>query len=350
MKDRSAPQPASPPPTAPRHRMTLRGSGTHVSMNSRDSAVCDSQKTTQLSYADASGPPAFSTPEPVVRASSSMPPGYSFVPKGDLYVTRNCRQRTRQAHQVVYAVVNDKKIQIGIQVPLLIHAAVLKSASATRGHRQLITKKRDEDLEKRFREAILARFPRIPPEERRLITRHATKKGEGRVGRTGRKEMAEKAYLATQAHIRHTKTNYEDLLRSGTNREAARVLTAPNIFGVLTEWGPVTTRRNVETARKQIPTESSQRTRGGATLLKSTAKTPEGSARARQANRTMAVPYRLRRTGETTIVSPANAAKGASVTSLATPASVGAVMRRNRSKRREHHERRRAKRRLGTQD
>ncbi|KAI0452061.1 hypothetical protein F5B21DRAFT_516334 [Xylaria acuta] len=228
---------------ASRHRMTLRSSGTHVSMNNRDNGVYDTKETTQLSCADGSSLPAFSTTGPVVCASSKMPPGYRFVPKGDPYVTRNCRQRTRQAHQVTYAVVNDEKKQVGIRVPLPIYTAVLESASATRDHRRLIVKKRDEDLEKRFREAILAQFPRIPPEEIRIIVRRATVKGEGRVGRTGRKGMGEKAFLAAQAHIRHTKTDYEDLLRSGTNREAARIRTARNVFSVLNEWGPVTTRR-----------------------------------------------------------------------------------------------------------
>ncbi|KAI0856359.1 hypothetical protein F4860DRAFT_493173 [Xylaria cubensis] len=121
--------------------MTLRSSCAHV----------DSQKTTQVSHVDTSSLPALSTTEPVVRASSTLPPGYSFVPKGDPYVTRNCRKQTQQAHQVVYAVVDDKKKQIGIRVPSPIHTTVLESARATRDHRQLLTKKRDEDIEERFR-------------------------------------------------------------------------------------------------------------------------------------------------------------------------------------------------------
>ncbi|KAI8953313.1 hypothetical protein F4801DRAFT_576488 [Xylaria longipes] len=335
--------PQAIPAIVSRHRMTLRSRDTHVSMNNRDS-----DETTQLSHVGASSLPAFSTTEPVVRASSRMPLGYSLVPKGDPYVTRNCRQRTRQAHQVVYAVVDDEKKQVGIRVPLPIYATVLESASATRGRRQLIVRKRDEDLEKRFRGAILARFPRIPPGELRMIIRHATKKGKGRVGRTGRKEMAEKAYLAAQAYIRHTKTNYEGLLRSGTNREVARILTARNVFGVLNEWGPVTTSWKVETARKKIPMKYTQKTRDGATPLKSTAKTAEELTRARRANRTKPISDGLRRTEKTTIVSPGNAAKGASVTSLAVPASANIAMRRNGSGRQERHKRRRAKMGLGT--
>ncbi|KAI0195535.1 hypothetical protein EV127DRAFT_331881 [Xylaria flabelliformis] len=236
--------------------MTLRSSCAHV----------DSQKTTPVSHVDTPSLSALTTTEPVVRASSTLPPGYSFVPKGDPYMTRNCRKQTQQAHQVVYAVVDDKKKQIGIRVPLSIHTAVLESARATRDHRQLLTKKRDEDIEERFRIAILEQFPRMPPEEVRKIIRHATKKGKGRVGRTGKLNLAVKAYLATHAHTRHTKTDYDGLLRTGTDRKAARSRTIRNVFGVLDEWGLVTKTRQVEKAGKQIPTKSTQKTKGGATV------------------------------------------------------------------------------------
>ncbi|KAI0487201.1 hypothetical protein F4859DRAFT_509774 [Xylaria cf. heliscus] len=301
---------------ASRHRMTLRSSAARVSTNGRDSVVvCDSQETTQFPHAAASSLPPLSTVEPVVRASSSMPPGYSLVPKGDPYVTRHCRQRARQAHHIVYAVVDDEKKQVGIGVPMPIYAAVLESANATRNRRQLIVKKRDEDVERRFREAVLARFPRIPDEELRMIVRHATTKGEGRVGRTGRKEMAEKAYLATQAYIRHKKTDYEALLRSGTERGAARILTARDVLRILDGWGPLPARHKAEIARKQVPTKSTQKTRVGVAPLKS--------------NRTIVALDRLRQTGKTTVASPRNATKGASVTSP--PTSANAVIKRARS-------------------
>lgn len=152
----------------------------------------------------------------------------------------------------------------------------------------------------------------MTPEEIRVIVHHATKKGEGCVGRTGRIEMTEKAYLATQAHIRHTKTIYEDLMRSGTNRKAARVLTATHVSDVIDEWGPVPIRRKVKTARKQMPLNSTLKTRDSAnTSLKPTAKTMEQSARAGQANRIMAIPGGLLWTKRATIVSPGNTAEQA---------------------------------------
>ncbi|KAI1420715.1 hypothetical protein F5Y12DRAFT_771647 [Xylaria sp. FL1777] len=207
-----------------------------------NNAIRSSEITTQLSSSTLL---AFSTKEPVVRATSPIPLGYSFVPKGDPYLTRNCRRQTQQSHQLVYAVVNDQKKHIGIRVPYHIHAAVLQSESTTRLARRQKVRKHDESLEKRFSEAIRKSFPRIPHEELRMLMRRATAKGEGRVGRTGTIGIAEKARLAVQAHIRHTKTNYEELLRSGCNRESARAQTSQRTFDLLREWGLVPTRKSI---------------------------------------------------------------------------------------------------------
>lgn len=35
---------------------------------------------------------------------SPMPDGYTFVPKGDVYITRNCRIKTKESDQMVYTV------------------------------------------------------------------------------------------------------------------------------------------------------------------------------------------------------------------------------------------------------
>ncbi|KAI0805183.1 hypothetical protein GGR55DRAFT_657406 [Xylaria sp. FL0064] len=214
-----------------KHHMTLRGKA--------DSSVSnrDTKRTTQPPNANTSTLPSFSTIEPVVRDTSRMPPGYSFVPKGNPYVTRNCRRQTQQSHKVVYAVVNDRKKQVGIRVPGAVHADVLQSEKATRSDRRELVRKNDETIEKSLGKAIRKQFPRLPHEELRMIMRRATAKGQGRVGRTQTITMKEKAHLAVQAHIRHTKTNYDDLLKSGTERESARSMISQRVLDVLKEWG-----------------------------------------------------------------------------------------------------------------
>ncbi|KAI1349709.1 hypothetical protein F5Y01DRAFT_327026 [Xylaria sp. FL0043] len=222
-----------------KHHMTLRGEA--------DSSVSnrDTKMTTQPPNANISTLPSFSTIEPVVRDTSPMPPGYSFVPKGNQYVTRHCRRQTQQSHKVVYAVVNDRKKQVGIRVPGAIYADVLQSEKATRSDRQELVRKNDETIEKSLGKAIREQFPRLPHEELRMIMRRATVKGHGRVGRTRTITMKEKAHLAVQAHIRHTKTNYDDLLKSGTGRDNARTIISQRVLDILREWGFTPTKGQV---------------------------------------------------------------------------------------------------------
>ncbi|KAK5627059.1 hypothetical protein RRF57_002774 [Xylaria bambusicola] len=231
--------------------MTLQF-GVHDSAHHRGSALC-STMAMQVSQ----GPlamMAFATSEPVVRHTTPMPKGYSFVRKGNTYLTRNCRRQTQESHQIVYAVVNEEKKQVGIRVPTPIYQVVLKSEHATRLDREAKVRKRDESIEERFREAILENFPRIPHVELLVILRHATAKRSGRVGRAGKLEDTDKAILAVQAHIRHNKTDYEDLLKSGTSRESARAKTSQKMSDVSKAWGLVPRKR-------QTPKKSSSKTK-----------------------------------------------------------------------------------------
>jgi hypothetical protein len=84
---------------------------------------------------------------------------------------------------------------------------------------------------------VLVSFPRIPAEEVPKIINRAMKKHAGRVGRTGKIELAEKAYLAVQAYIRHTKTDYDKLLNDGMAYQDARDQIFPKVREILVEWG-----------------------------------------------------------------------------------------------------------------
>ncbi|KAI0912157.1 hypothetical protein F4823DRAFT_582585 [Ustulina deusta] len=320
--------PQAIPVTVSQHRMTLR-SRTHDSVHGRDSAVRSNAMTTQRPHASTSALLAFSTTEPVVRATSPMPPGYSFVPKGDPYLTRNCRRHSQQSHQVVYAVVNDEKKQIGIRVPRSIHAAVSKSERATRMDRQQIVRKRDESIEKSLREAILKLFPRLPHEELSMIIRRATAKRRGRVGRTGTIETAEKARLAVQAHIRHTKTNYEGLLKSGTSREGARAMTSQRTFDLLREWGLASKKRQIAKSHQKIGDKiASLKKRASPNVI---TKTPK-----QEAPIMAEIPDMSQQEEKAAIVSP-----GKAPPSLSAPASLNAATRHQKVRERQRHKRQR---------
>ncbi|KAI1276396.1 hypothetical protein F5Y07DRAFT_366635 [Xylaria sp. FL0933] len=278
------------------HHMTLRGKA--------DSPVSnlDTKRTTQPPNANKSTLPSFSTIEPVVRDTSPMPPGYSFVPKGNQYVTRNCRRQTQQSHKVVYAVVNDRKKQVGIRVPGAIYAEVLQSEKATRSDRQELVRKNDETIEKSLGKEIRKQFPRLPHEELRMIMRRATAKGQGRVGRTRTITMKEKAHLAVQAHIRHTKTNYDDLLKSGTERESARAIISQRVLDVLKEWGYTPTKGQVpKKAGEKIRDKTASLKERSSTVVTTTKRSPSSKMVHAIAAATIAIP---RQKGEAATIDP----------------------------------------------
>ncbi|KAF7586450.1 hypothetical protein BBP40_008898 [Aspergillus hancockii] len=153
----------------------------------------------------------------------SCPEGYVFVPKGDVYVTRNCRTRTKESQRIVYTVYdNTGKRVLGIRVPSDVYAEVLESAAATAETRANAVQVRDVRDLAHSRNILRTQFPLMPAESLETILHHAFLKGSGRVGRTATKTDERKAELAVEAHIRHTHTPYEAMLSAGKGREEAR--------------------------------------------------------------------------------------------------------------------------------
>ncbi|PWY89940.1 hypothetical protein BO70DRAFT_358942 [Aspergillus heteromorphus CBS 117.55] len=170
-----------------------------------------------------------------------LPEDYVFVPKGDVYVTRNCRSRTKESGRLVY-VVYDKngKRSLGLRVPKDIHAAVHESAAESAESRAKAVKLRDEKDFARARQLLATRFPLMPAESLQTILHHAFLKGTGRVGRSSTLSDERKADLAVEAHIRHTKTEYEALLKAGKGRERARNETRGQVLAIKTTWAGAT--------------------------------------------------------------------------------------------------------------
>ena len=82
-------------------------------------------------------------------------------------------------------------------------------------------------------------FPRCPARREREIAEHACLKYSGRIGRSASaKSLDEEAVcLAVIAHIRHTETEYDELLARGYDRREARTEVEEAVHRVLEEWG-----------------------------------------------------------------------------------------------------------------
>ncbi|KAL2796800.1 hypothetical protein BJX66DRAFT_131019 [Aspergillus keveii] len=166
-----------------------------------------------------------------------LPDDYVFVPSGNIYVTRNCRSKTKESHRLVYKVYdNTGKKVIGIRIPSDVHTAVLQAAEETAESRSVAVKVRDEKELTRARQILCIRFPLMPVEDLETVLDHAFLKGSGRVGRTSTTSDEHKAILAVEAHIRHMHTPYESLLRAGTKREDARKAVWDTVQSIRAAW------------------------------------------------------------------------------------------------------------------
>lgn len=103
--------------------------------------------------------------------------------------------------------------------------------------------KDSRDIEK-ARNAILRLFPQIPLASCQTVLDHGFQKGSGRVGRSTVLDDDHKVTLAIVAHVRHTMTPYETLLREldrdgvgkETRRETARGMIRGCVEDVLSRW------------------------------------------------------------------------------------------------------------------
>lgn len=166
-----------------------------------------------------------------------MPNGYVFVPKGDPYVTRHCRQRTLFAGDVLYNVLNGKRQVVGLRCPSSIAMIVFRNDVDTKATREAIVTVKDQKEIAEARTAFVRLFPRALAKTADAVVAHAFKKRSQRVGRKGNLTIDEKVTLAAGAHARHTYTNYDALLRSSSmERSAARKAVGSNVQAQLMEW------------------------------------------------------------------------------------------------------------------
>jgi hypothetical protein len=97
----------------------------------------------------------------------------------------------------------------------------------------------DREYVQRFAARVRELYPRCPPGREVEIAEHACLKYSGRVGRSAAaKSLDEEAVqLAVMAHVRHAKTDYDELLGRGYERWEARDQVAGAVARILAEWG-----------------------------------------------------------------------------------------------------------------
>ncbi len=89
-----------------------------------------------------------------------------------------------------------------------------------------------------FTREILRAYPQVPPERAAKIALHACQRHSGRVGRSaaGKGLDPKTIRLAVRAHLRHTATNYDELLMAGVPRREARAEIADALDAAERRW------------------------------------------------------------------------------------------------------------------
>ena len=156
------------------------------------------------------------------RGNLSLPDGWVFVPSGDAFVTREVK---KGPHWVLLKRRKGYTATLGVFCPETSLAAAERrrvETAASRARQRVVGRASRERAEERYRaelENAIINFLAFKPKHEALareIARgtvaQATPVGSGRVGRTRKLPLSQRAELAARAYIRHRHTDYDERL------------------------------------------------------------------------------------------------------------------------------------------
>ncbi|KAK4101462.1 hypothetical protein N658DRAFT_558946 [Parathielavia hyrcaniae] len=196
------------------------------------------------------------------------PPGFEFVPIGNPALTTACKELSREQDAMIFIVTSAHGFSKSLSSQLNraghhIRQTVVEQARAMLGDDHLEftggapglpepIPERQEDINKQADAAIRDLFPRIPNTDRQRIIEHAFNKSRANgkdgppVGLATHIPLSRRVQLAVLAHIRHTHTRYDQLLRETTYVNARKAVESL-CLDFLVKW-----RGDEETGRDQL--------------------------------------------------------------------------------------------------
>ncbi|QSZ33345.1 hypothetical protein DSL72_002933 [Monilinia vaccinii-corymbosi] len=200
-----------------------------------------------------------------VTNDPNPPPGFTYVPIGDPTLTNACKELSREQNAMIFIVSRSKEDNSKISEHVFrtgyhFREVIVDEARKIVGDTVISNTahgliepipESQEEINKQADDAIRDLFPRIPNTDRQRIIEHAFQKGlkfhgEPTVGLQADLPLARRVQLAVLAHIRHTHTRYDKLLRE-TSWINARKVVEPVCLDVLVKW-----RGDEETGRDQM--------------------------------------------------------------------------------------------------
>ncbi|KAI2634333.1 hypothetical protein GGS26DRAFT_590176 [Hypomontagnella submonticulosa] len=204
-----------------------------------------------------------------ITTDSHPPPGFEFVPVGNPNLSQLCKDLSREKDAMIFIVSDAKNPdnlehhmnRVGYHFRQMIAdqaRAMLQRdgqfVHATRMHRpgkpEPIPKSQAE-IDAQADAVLRDLFPRIPNTDRQEIIQHAFRKdatfhGDPVVGMAKGLTLARRVQLAAIAHIRHTHTRYDELLRETHYLNARKAVEKP-CLDIIVKW-----RGDEETGRDQL--------------------------------------------------------------------------------------------------
>ncbi|KAI1820955.1 hypothetical protein F4861DRAFT_30128 [Xylaria intraflava] len=204
-----------------------------------------------------------------VTTNPEPPPGFEFIPTGHPELSQECKEQSRDSDAMFFIVSISKDVlkldhhmnRLGYHFrSLIVEAAreALKRRGCYDEAAYVHEPGRPEPIPSSQREidqeadAVLRDlFPRIPNTDRQEIINHAFKKdgtfnGEFKVGMAKELTLARRVQLAALAHIRHTHTRYDELLKESKWANARKAVEKP-CLDIIVKW-----RGDEETGRDQL--------------------------------------------------------------------------------------------------
>ncbi|KIN05556.1 hypothetical protein OIDMADRAFT_153816 [Oidiodendron maius Zn] len=202
-----------------------------------------------------------------VTDDSNPPPGFRFVPIGHPALTNACKELSRERDAMIFIVSGSKEENSKISehiyrtgyhfresivdeaLKLVGETTISVAADGSRNPEPI--PETQEEINKQADGAIRDLFPRIPNTDRQMIIEHAFQKGamfhgEPTVGLQPDIPLSRRVQLAVLAHIRHTHTRYDQLLKE-TSWMNARKAVEPVCLDFIVKW-----RGDEETGRDQM--------------------------------------------------------------------------------------------------
>ncbi|KAL8377747.1 hypothetical protein RB595_008437 [Gaeumannomyces hyphopodioides] len=200
-----------------------------------------------------------------VTTAREPPPGFEFVPVGNPDLTKACKELSREQDAMIFIVSDSKEAdanRLGIHMNRVGHhirRTIVEEARAqlgqpleyfletVNGHPEPIPESQDE-INAQADGVIRDLFPRMPNTDRQMIIDHSFHKGHQNrtVGLAADITLSRRVQLAVLAHIRHTHTRYDQLIRE-VGWSNARKAVESVCLDFLVKW-----RGDEETGRDQL--------------------------------------------------------------------------------------------------